>query len=264
MATRKRINTKGEGFKSRKPIKKRLKITKSSTEEELKEIKSKKIAFIQAYKKEGATISKALKKSGIKSQQTIYEFMDDDPIFREQYYDLRRQKDPISFYKDEKKRAKEEVEKPLKIEDTQDVKILKDAVIDAYRFSDFNLTTACEQVGIQRQQVVRWLQTDEDFKARLEDIDEEKKDLIESSLLQKVAAGDIAAIIFASKCMLRDRGYVEQVAPQQVNARIDIVHSKEEADAVIEAAQITTSSIAHLPAGKLLEEKINSTGIKDE
>jgi hypothetical protein len=182
--------------------------------------------------------------------------MNDDPLFRERYYVIRKQKDPLSFYKEQKEEIKEPV--PISLEDGEDVKALKNAVIEAYRYSSFNLTEACDEVGIQRLQVVKWLQEDPEFQNRMEGVDEEKKDLVESSLLQKVASGDIAAIIYASKCLLsgpKGRGYDEN---KTLNARIDVVHSKETADAVIEAAQITPANIADTPAGKFLIERMNN------
>ena len=196
-----------------------------------------------------------LKKCEISSQQEIYDWMNDDPLFREQYYIVRKQKDPLSFHKEQKEqKAQEPI--PMDLEDGEDVKALKNALVEAYRYSSFNLSVACDEVGITRPQVAKWLQTDSEFKSRMDDVDEEKKDLVESSLLQKVACGDIAAIIYASKCLLsgpNGRGYDEN---RTLNARIDVVHSKETADAVIEAAQITPSNIADTPAGKFLIERM--------
>jgi hypothetical protein len=257
MGNGKRIDTEDPAFnKKRKPIKRKLKIRKTYSEEEATDIKRKKIKFIEYYKGEGVTIAKALKKCNIPSQQEIYDWMDDDPLFRERYYVIRKQKDPLSFYKEQKEEIKEPV--PISLEDGEDVKALKNAVIEAYRYSSFNLTEACDEVGIQRLQVVKWLQEDPEFQNRMEGVDEEKKDLVESSLLQKVASGDIAAIIYASKCLLsgpKGRGYDEN---KTLNARIDVVHSKETADAVIEAAQITPANIADTPAGKFLIERMNN------
>ena len=259
MEHRKRINTEDSAFnKKRKPLKKKLKIEKTYSEEEATAIKRKKIKFIEYYKNEGITIAKALKKCAIPSQQIIYDWMNDDPLFREQYYVVRKRKDPLSFHKEQKEEnAKEPI--PISLEDGEDVKALKNALVEAYRYSSFNLTEACDEVGIQRSQVAKWLQTDSEFQTRMDDVDEEKKDLVESSLLQKVASGDIAAIIYASKCLLsgpKGRGYDEN---RTLNARIDVVHSKETADAVIEAAQITPANIADTPAGKFLIERMNES-----
>jgi len=262
MGNGKRIDTEDPAFnKKRKPIKRKLKIRKTYSEEEATDIKRKKIKFIEYYKGEGVTIAKALKKCNIPSQQEIYDWMDDDPLFRERYYVIRKQKDPLSFYKEQKEEVKESV--PISLEDGEDIKTLKNALIEAYRYSSFNLTEACDEIGIQRSQVAKWLQKDPEFQNRMDGVDEEKKDLVESSLLQKVASGDIAAIIYASKCLLsgpKGRGYDEN---KTLNARIDVVHSKETADAVIEAAQITPANIADTPAGKFLIERMDNA-IEDE
>ena len=265
MEHRKRINTKGSDFKSKKPVRKRVKVEKTHSEEEAIEIKNKKMRFISYYKEEGMTISKTLKKCGIPSQQKIYDWMSEDPLFREQYYVIRKQKDPLSFNIEQKKIKLEAAQVPMSLEDGEDVKAIKNALIEAYRFSSFNLAVACDEVGIQRQQVAKWLQNDEDFKLRMDDVDEEKKDLVESSLLQKVASGDTAAIIYASKCLLsgaNGRGYDET---NTLNARIDVVHSKETSDAVVEAAQITptTSALLDTPAGQFLIAKMNEAKEED-
>ena len=58
----------------------------------------------------------------------------------------------------------------------------------------------------------------------------------------------------------KGRGYDEN---RTLNARIDVVHSKETADAVIEAAQITPANIADTPAGKFLIERMSEAAEDD-
>ena len=116
MGNGKRIDTEDPAFnKKRKPIKRKLKIRKTYSDEEATEIKRKKMKFIEYYKEEGVTIAKALKKCNIPSQQEIYDWMNDDPLFRERYYVIRKQKDPLSFYKEQKEEVKESV--PISLED---------------------------------------------------------------------------------------------------------------------------------------------------
>lgn len=240
-------------LKLRKKIDKPLKVRKKYkklTPEELNEISIKKRNFLHYYVEDGLSVAKSIKKAGITSQSDIYEWMKTDRIFKERYYKKRREGDvtkpDIKLVQNEQTKMEKEA---------KELHILQTSVIEAYRYSSFNLTEACNQTGITRDMVVDWMEEDPDFKNRLEQVNEEKKDLVESHLLAKVAQGDIAAIIFASKCLLKDRGYKEN--PDVVRARIDIVHSKEERDAVVAAAQIAPSTLLDTPGGKLLVERLN-------
>jgi hypothetical protein len=240
-------------LKLRKKIDKPLKVQqkhKKLTPEELNEISVKKRKFLHYYIEDGLSVAKSIKKAEIKSQSDIHEWMKTDRIFKERYYRKRRGGDST---KPDIKIVKKE--KPTMEKKVEELTIMQNSVIEAYRYSSFNLTEACNQTGITRDMVVGWMEDDPDFKDRLEQVDEEKKDLVESHLLAKVAQGDIAAIIFASKCLLKDRGYKEN--PDVVRARIDIVHSKEERDAVVAAAQIGPNSLLDTPGGKLLVERLN-------
>ena len=249
----KRIDTNDKAFSNRKRLKKRIKPKKELSEEDIIEIRTKKRNFLYHYNSKGMTISKALKKAGVKSQNTIYTWAEDDPMFKEQYYNIRKQKDPAAFYKPTMVTEEKEIDKKVIITNNEDERVLKDALKEAYRYSSFNLTEACNEVGISRGKVVKWMEIDESFKDEMLSVDEEKKDLVESSLLAKVASGDTAAIIFAARCLLPDT-YNEN--KNMIRGRIDVVHSKEETDAIIEAAQITPSKLMNTPGGKLLAEKL--------
>jgi len=257
----------------RKPAKK-VKIpkrTRVKDEDRTKAIQEMKQSFIYHCQQEGISTAKAIKLAGIESQSSIFEWMKDDPIFKEQYYKMREDKDPskidpvvMAIGKKEREKLREEGKKELILgaeveKDTKEVKIAKSAVIEAYRYSNFNLTEACDQTGIPRITAISWLETDPEFKESFRQVDEEKKDLVESQLLAKVAQGDIAATIFASKCLLKDRGYNEN--PTTIRARIEVVHSKEERDAIIEAARIIPAQLANTPGGKFLVEKLEENEV---
>ena len=138
---------------------------------------------------------------------------------------------------------------------TEEVKILKANLIDAYRNTGFNLGQACRELGIERSTVVNWQKTDSEFDETMKQMKEEIKDLVEASLLAKVAQGDTNAIIYASRVLLSGpecRGYDE--SPKNINARVDVVHSKEEIDAIV-AASHTSPELLNTPAMKQLLEK---------
>jgi hypothetical protein len=109
----------------------------------------------------------------------------------------------------------------------------QDAFIQAYLASAFNISSACRQVAIDRSTYYKWLE-DTDFASKLKDAKEAKKDFIESMLLEKVAKGDTIAIIFACKCLLADRGFVEK-NHTHITADAKKSFSKEQRDAAIDA-----------------------------
>lgn len=72
------------------------------------------------------------------------------------------------------------------------------------------VTTAAKSIGIPRSTYYDWMETDPEFKQKILDLREIKKDFIESKLLKLVEEGDTAATIFSAKTLLKDRGYVER------------------------------------------------------
>jgi transposase-like protein len=109
----------------------------------------------------------------------------------------------------------------------------QDAFIQAYLASAFNISSACRQVGIDRSTYYKWIE-DTEFISKFNEAKESKKDFIESMLLERVAKGDTIATIFACKCLLADRGYVEK-NHTHITAESKPVFSKEQHDAAIDA-----------------------------
>ena len=117
--------------------------------------------------------------------------------------------------------------------------------LDAYISNLFSVAKAVRAVGISRSVYYHWRDNDAEFMEQLDDARESKKDFIENALMAKVAKGDIIAIIFASKCLLSDRGYL----PDKL-LKLDVHHSesklnlsKEERDAVVAASTISNETI---------------------
>jgi len=88
----------------------------------------------------------------------------------------------------------------------------KEAFIKAFQNNYGNITQSVEAAGVSRSIYYQWVKDDPEFVSRLEAIEpkEIKKDFIETALMRKIREGDTAAIIFASKTQLKDRGYIER------------------------------------------------------
>lgn len=84
----------------------------------------------------------------------------------------------------------------------------------AFIHGDFQITHACEKVGISVRVFQMW-KKEKDFLRLFEEVNEKKKDLFESSLIKLVKRGHEAANIFVAKTQLKDRGYDDK-------ARIDV------------------------------------------
>jgi transposase-like protein len=121
----------------------------------------------------------------------------------------------------------------------------QDVFIQAYIASAFNISAACRQVGIDRSTYYKWIE-DPEFSSKFNEAREAKKDFIESMLFEKVAKGDTIATIFACKCLLADRGYVEK-NHTHITAESKPVFSKEQHDAAIDAmikmAEVSDKSV---------------------
>uniref|UniRef100_A0A6M3LEF2 Putative terminase n=1 Tax=viral metagenome TaxID=1070528 RepID=A0A6M3LEF2_9ZZZZ len=109
-----------------------------------------------------------------------------------------------------------------------------------HRIGDFCITDACNAIGLNRSRISTWKTDDEWFVEAMEMIEEEKKDFIESGLLKKVRKGDTAAVIFAAKTKLRDRGYGEH---RTIEQNITRKFSKEQIDAIARAKRSIESDI---------------------
>ena len=101
------------------------------------------------------------------------------------------------------------------------------------------VTTAARSIDIPRSTYYDWMETDSEFKQRILDLREIKKDFVESKLLKLVEDGDTAATIFSAKTLLKDRGYVErqEVVPMDPDGNslqpiinINVIRTKKEID----------------------------------
>jgi len=74
----------------------------------------------------------------------------------------------------------------------------------------FSVTETCKACGIDRKIFNNWKLRDLEFKESYFETVEEKKDFIETQLMQNIAKGDTISTIFACKTQLKDRGYIEK------------------------------------------------------
>lgn len=97
--------------------------------------------------------------------------------------------------------------------------------IHALACSNFNQTAACSRIGISSNTLKKW-KMDIRFCSMLDEIEFHKKNFVETALMNSIAAGEVASIIFASKTLNRDRGYNDREYEVKheltVNSALDI------------------------------------------
>lgn len=86
----------------------------------------------------------------------------------------------------------------------------KKAVIKALEQSLGIVTVACKSAKVCRTQFYEWLKTDEQFKKKVDDIENIALDFAESKLHGLINSGDTAATIFYLKSKGKKRGYIEK------------------------------------------------------
>jgi len=75
----------------------------------------------------------------------------------------------------------------------------------------WNITQTCRELNIDRSTYHRWIRTDKKFRQKIEDLQEEEKDLVEAIARKKILKDqDKTMIIFFLKTKAKDRGYVER------------------------------------------------------
>lgn len=89
-------------------------------------------------------------------------------------------------------------------------KVQQQLYVHALFRTNFNKTEACRRLNLSWQKVNLWEREDPDFKRLILAVHDAKKDLFESKLVEAVARGDTAAVLFANRTLNRDRGYTER------------------------------------------------------
>lgn len=91
--------------------------------------------------------------------------------------------------------------------------------VHAFFGSNFDISMACTFVGISRMTFYRWTE-ESGFAEIMDDMMAGMGDLFQNHLVQRVKAGDTAAIIFANKTFNKDRGYGEQVEHKHIHHHV--------------------------------------------
>lgn len=92
--------------------------------------------------------------------------------------------------------------------DKTDIK--KREILEALEKSLGIVTTACKQVGINRDTYYEWLKKDKEFKKKVKDLENVALDFAESQLHKQIAKGNPLSTMFYLKCKGKKRGYIEQ------------------------------------------------------
>lgn len=94
------------------------------------------------------------------------------------------------------------------------MELKKKNFLQAYRQSMGVIKTACNEAQISRQTFYNWIESDEEFRQAVEDVNEETIDFAENALKKRIAEGDTTATIFYLKTKGKSRGYVERTELQ--------------------------------------------------
>lgn len=108
----------------------------------------------------------------------------------------------------------------------------KAAMLEALEQSLGVVTTACQKVGISRKKHYQWLQSDQEYREQVEELENVSLDFAESQLFKQIREGSTSATIFYLKTRGKKRGYVEKQEVEQVgntdNIQIEIVEPSNE------------------------------------
>mgnify|MGYP003634266055 FL=1 len=88
--------------------------------------------------------------------------------------------------------------------------IKKESVLSALENSLGVVTVACKSADIPRSTYYKWLKGDEEFAAKVKDIENIALDFGESQLHKQIGEGSTAATIFFLKTKGKRRGYIER------------------------------------------------------
>tara|TARA_R110000787_G_scaffold70091_1_gene155790 strand:- start:2504 stop:2857 length:354 start_codon:yes stop_codon:yes gene_type:complete len=88
--------------------------------------------------------------------------------------------------------------------------IKKESLLQALEQSLGVVTVACKSANIPRSTYYKWLNDDEEFKAKVKDIENIALDFGESQLHKQIGDGNTSATIFFLKTKGKKRGYIER------------------------------------------------------
>jgi len=86
----------------------------------------------------------------------------------------------------------------------------KDTLLQALENSLGIVSTACNRTGISRSSYYKWYKEDEEFRKRVDDIDNVKLDFVESKLFKNIENEKEKSIIFYLQHKGHKRGYIQR------------------------------------------------------
>ena len=86
----------------------------------------------------------------------------------------------------------------------------KEKFLKALKLNLGNISEGCKAINISRQTYYRWIDDDQDFESKCQNVSESLLDLAENRLLEKINDYDTTSIIFFLKTKGRKRGYQEK------------------------------------------------------
>ena len=86
----------------------------------------------------------------------------------------------------------------------------KEAMLIALEKSLAVVTTACKTIGLPRHTHYQWLKDDDDYRAKVRELDNIAIDFVESNLHKQIKNGSSASTIFFLKTKAKKRGYTEK------------------------------------------------------
>ena len=86
----------------------------------------------------------------------------------------------------------------------------KDALLQALENSLGIVSTACNRTGISRSSFYKWYKEDEEFRKKVDEIDNVKLDYVETKLFKNIENEKEKSIIFYLQHKGHKRGYVQR------------------------------------------------------
>jgi hypothetical protein len=86
----------------------------------------------------------------------------------------------------------------------------KEQFIEALEKSMGIMSQAAKKIGVERTTPYRWMREDEEFKDRVDEVQNVVLDFAETKLFELVQDGNPTATIFLLKTRGKERGYVER------------------------------------------------------
>ena len=93
----------------------------------------------------------------------------------------------------------------------EETKKNKERMLKALEKSLGIVTPACKEVGISRQTYHRWYSDDDEFKRKVDDINDVQADFVENQLFKKIKEGSERSILFYMRYKGKNRGYTDSI-----------------------------------------------------